>query len=74
MDDAQRENHSWNSCCFKMDSSAALFFAQLIISLFAMTFSCFQIAHKENENTFIALLTFILGVWLPSPTSSKTIK
>ncbi len=74
MEEAHNGNQPWTSCCFKMDSNAALFFSQLIISLFAMAFSCFQIAQNNNQNTFIALLTFILGVWLPSPTSGKLIK
>ena len=74
MEEAHRGNQPWTSCCLKMDSSAALFFAQLIISLFAMIFSCHQISQNQNENTFIALLTFILGVWLPSPTGGKALK
>lgn len=74
MEDAHIPNQSWTSCCFKMDSHAALFFAQLIISLICISFSCCQLAQGNSESTYVALITFILGVWLPSPTSGKIAK
>jgi len=64
----ERENY-YKSCCLYCDKRALQFFSVLIISVSVMIFCMIQIhiVPKCDEGEYIGLLTFILGVLLPSP-------
>ena len=61
----------WKSCCCRLDSRSTIFFSQLLISLLILLFSIAMLfyAHGDcsTENVYIALLSSVLGYWLPSP-------
>ena len=68
-DDSQSETR-WKSCCFIMDKAVVFFFAQLTISLFIMTFCVSMLIQPdslESRQYYSGTLTFILGIWIPSP-------
>ena len=65
-----REN-TYQSCCGQTsDKRLLVFISTLSISLLLLTFSCFMLAtHKEceSQNTYVGLITLIVGVWMKSP-------
>lgn len=62
---------SWRSCGCECDPRALLFFSQLTISLLLLMFCISQIATIEDSQWAKMTLTFIIGVWLPSPRANK---
>ena len=68
------ENKYKLGCCCgeKMtDRRVLLFIASILISLIIITFSCYQLTRENidcnSENTYVGLITLIIGVWLKSP-------
>jgi hypothetical protein len=62
----------WTSCgCMKMDKRCIQFLSKFSISMLAMGFCLVQLSKpslpNETQSAYMSLLTFILGVWLPSP-------
>lgn len=61
----------WKSCCFMLDSRSVIFFSQLFISVLVMLFAIVMLFltrdNCEAQHVYIALLSSIVGVWLPSP-------
>ena len=70
----ERYDNTWDSCCFRLDRRAAMFFSQLFISLLVMVFCLYQLLTKsscETDALYSGLLTLILGVYLPQPKIKK---
>jgi hypothetical protein len=62
----------WRSCsgCKFMDPRVLMFFSSLCMSMLIIVFCIIKIALSTecNEtNTYMALLMFVLGIWLPHP-------
>jgi len=71
-------NDNWNCCCMKnrpTDSRMVKYLFQMAIILAIMVLCIVRLADPrttcETANTFVALLTLLIGVVLPSPSSSK---
>ncbi len=61
---------SWESCCFKLNVHATLYFTQIIVMLIGITFSIYQItklSRCEDQTPYFGLLTSLIGIFLPSP-------
>lgn len=61
------------SCCGKSsDKRLLVFIASAVISISVVVFSCTQLVLLDDchsQNTYISLLTLIVGVWIKSPIS-----
>jgi hypothetical protein len=61
----------WKTSCFgNLDRSCCLFFAQLGICLITLLFCLWQLAIIEDgglSNTYVGMVTFILGIYCPNP-------
>jgi len=69
-----KEDSTWESCCFNIDPQACIFFSQLGISIGCIAFSVYQLIDLQDcpsQQAYMALLLMILGVWLPSPKLNK---
>jgi hypothetical protein len=69
IEDANVEN-KWNSCCITMDKRAIKFFAQYLILLLVLLFSCFQLVKSKidtDKQLYTGLITLIIGIIIPSP-------
>ena len=68
-DEVYRDHY--DSCCFRIDKRALVFFSQLGISLIIMSFSIAQLLNPNTdcgrEVTYVAMLTSVLGLWVPQP-------
>jgi hypothetical protein len=63
-------NH-WKSCCFDMDKRATIFFSTYTISLILLFFSIYKLSGDltcDQNNTWIGLLTFVVGIYIRAPT------
>lgn len=66
----QESERIWKACCFELDRSIAFFFAQLIISLAMIVFCMWQLSREltsDSRQMYSGFLSFVIGVWLPSP-------
>ena len=64
----------WRSCCLDMDSRAILFVAQLLISLAVLVVSMYSMLTSNVcyvQWISSTTISFILGLWLPSPRMCK---
>ena len=60
----------WKSCCFLIDRVVLFFFTQLIISVGVMSFCVYQLIQDEDHESrqyYSSTLTFLIGIWIPSP-------
>jgi len=58
----------WRGCCGRtFDSRLLLFFSQFAISIAILLFCLWQIAAAGDAQWAKMTITFIIGVWLPSP-------
>jgi hypothetical protein len=58
----------------ELDPRAVVFFSQLFISVGIMTFCVYQLVlyrDCETREGYMALLTFLVGVYLPTPKISS---
>ena len=66
--------YMWRSCSgCRIDPRILGFFSSFFISILIIVFSIIKISLSESceeTNTFMALLMFVLGVWMPHPTVS----
>jgi cytochrome b561 len=65
-----KKEESWESCCFKLNVHAVLYFTQIIVMLIGIVFSIYQItklARCEDQTPYFGLLTSLIGIFLPSP-------
>ena len=66
--------NSWNSCCFKTDRRAVIYFSQFGLSVAVVIMCIYQLLTRDDCNSnqlFLGLLTLILGVYLPQPKIHK---
>ena len=73
--EASRSN-LWQSCCGCMiDRRATVFFSQLSIVMVLVAFCCYMLVQRDIEcheqNTYISLLTMVVGLFLPAPRIGK---
>lgn len=72
-DRKKHEDNQLNTCCGKpSDKRLLIFISSLSISLLVLTFCCFQLVNKpdcQSQNTYVGLITLIIGIWLKSPLS-----
>jgi hypothetical protein len=64
----------WRSCCMECDSRAVVFFSQFCVSVGVISFCIYQMAiHDdcESQKGYGSLLTFLVGLLLPSPKISS---
>jgi len=65
----------WESCCFRLDRALAFFFAQFFITLAIICFCIYQLVQAsityEARQYYSGTLTFLMGVWMPSPRPPK---
>ena len=64
--------NKYKCCCFRSstDKRLLIFSASLSLSLIIIIFSCYQLVNLtgcHEQNTYVGLLTLILGIWLRSP-------
>ena len=73
MDELEMEtNQKWKLCCSKSDSQAIKYISQLIVCLLVMLFCFIKLTVTEDDKEiYISLLSFVLGVILPSPSYKK---
>ena len=60
----------YKSCCFSIDKNSTIFFSTLTISLICLIFSLYKLTLDlkcEESNTYMSLVTFILGIYIKSP-------
>lgn len=65
-----QSDNIWKSCCLSMDRRAVQYFSQLAIISAAMGLCIFKLgtdSSQETQVSFMALLTFLIGVICPSP-------
>ena len=67
--------NQWKVCCGgSTDRRVLTFVASLSLSTIIMIFSCYQLTRGldcSQENTYIGLITLIIGFWMKSPLSSE---
>ena len=64
------EETLYKSCCFAINRRATIFFTTLSISLITITFCIFKLTQNltcPEQNSYMSLLTFILGIYMRSP-------
>ena len=70
-DDSRIQNeHRWVSCCFEVDKRVVLFFAQLSLAIYVVSFCMYQLTHLENceaQSLYSGIMTFVIGIYLPNP-------
>lgn len=62
--------HVFKSCCFEVDKRVLKWVSQVILTLIVAGLCVIKLLTKEScEDTqpFIALLSILMGFWLPSP-------
>jgi hypothetical protein len=62
--------NNWQSCCFSLDRRAVQYFTQTLIMIGVMSFCIAQLINLKSptdQQTYLALLNFLLGVLLPTP-------
>lgn len=69
---AENENQYKTCCGTVSDKRLLVFISSLSISLLILTFCCYQLVNKEDcqsQNTYVGIITLIIGIWLKSPVS-----
>jgi len=68
------DENQWKSCCVVMDKRAITFFSQIFTTVSIMTFCMVQLVRLDDcnsEQTYLGLLTFLIGCMLPNPQFNK---
>ena len=67
--------NEWKSCCKSViDRRATIFFSQFALTIMIVIFCCYQLIKLENceaQSLYSGIITFILGIYLPSPKLEK---
>ena len=61
---------TWKSCCMVLDRRAVQYFTQIFIIGGCMIFSVIQLTQLtdcESQQTYMGLLTLLIGILLPNP-------
>ena len=64
----------WHSCCLRIDQDACTFSVTMAAVFVVMFFCCFQLVTLKDchsQNTYVAILSSLIGVLLPSPILKK---
>ena len=64
----------WKSCCFSINKEVVVFITQNLIGVLIILFCIFKLNDDldcSEQQTFISLLTFIVGILLPNPKFTK---
>ena len=70
MEELPAETTVWKSCCLLIDKRAALFFSQVCMGITIVGFCIGMLVSNQDCATFSRwgpLLSFTVGVFLPSP-------
>ena len=70
----KKDDQTWKSCCFIIDRRFCQFISQYIIILIIITVCIYQLIRLEDcvhQNLYVGLITFLIGIILPSPKISK---
>ena len=62
----QPENPRGACCCCQIDKYAAVFLAQVLVSVFVLAFSAYQLSRggENNNNAFyMSNIALVLGLW-----------
>ena len=57
----------WNLCCSRTKRSLFVYLTQVITIWLTMIFCMVQIANSQEEERYIGILLFCLGLVFPSP-------
>jgi hypothetical protein len=63
-------DNTWRSGCYKLDKNAVQYFTTISIICSVMSFCVYKLSSDtscEAQNTYISLLTLLLGLLSPSP-------
>ena len=69
-DENNQERRSWKFCDFTLSRSFAVFLSQVAVALFIVVFSCINIFLSdrcEDSTIWIAILSSVLGYFVPNP-------
>ena len=70
IDDKNNDNQ-WHSCCFKTSDKRLLKFISIFtISISVLIFSFYKLSTDityDEQNTYIGLITLIIGIYIKSP-------
>lgn len=71
-EEISHNSKTWAICCSKSDREAVKYIIQMSLCLLLMVF-CFVklMVSDEDKEVYIGLLSFIIGVILPSPELKK---
>lgn len=64
----------WKSCCLLVDKDAVVFLSTMVAVFVIIGFSCYQLVTLtdcHSQNTYVAILSSLIGVLLPSPIMKK---
>jgi hypothetical protein len=70
----KKYKNKWESCCLTMDKRAVQYFTQIAIIMGVMSFSIVQLIRLDDcdsQQTYMGLLTMMIGVIMPSPRFNK---
>ena len=70
----EEEAKIWKSCCFSINKEVVVFITQNLIGILIILFCIFKLNDDldcSEQQTFISLLTFIVGILLPNPKFTK---
>ena len=70
----EKYNNTWTSCCVNLDRRAVQYFTQIVVISSIMGFSIYQLLRLdtcEGQQAYMGLLTFLIGILIPSPKFSK---
>ena len=70
----KQEDNNIKTCCGRTSDSRLLkFIASFSITSIIVIFSCYQLSKEgiscPDQNTYIGLITLLIGIWLKSPLS-----
>jgi hypothetical protein len=69
VEDKEYEN-TWKSGCLTMDKRAVMYFSQLSVIVGIMGFSIYQLVNIpdcQGQQSYMGLLTLLIGLLLPNP-------
>ena len=64
----------WHSCCLRIDQDMCVFLCTMSAIFFVLFFCCYQLVTLKDchaQNTYVAVLSSLIGVLLPSPILKK---
>ena len=76
-EEKEEESKIWKSCCFSINREVVVFITQNLIGLLIILFCIVKLNDDldcSDQQTFISLLTFIVGILLPNPRFSTNTK